>query len=450
MKRRFIVAAAAAATLLTTSFVVSAQAEPNPAPGGADLGAAVATAADELPTPFEKSGGASWTTHPQSLRYLRSLDAASDRVKVSNVGKTVEGRAIQLVAVGAPAPKTVEEAADGSVAMFVCSVHGDEPSGREACLQLARDLALSTDAGVVDFLERTTVLFVNANPDGWVADTRGNADGTDVNRDYLAGATPEAATVLKLIRDWKPDTLNDLHEYGPGEHYETDLLHLWPRNRNVDPGTYALAKQMSQDYASAQVTSLGYTSGVYGQLIKDGEPYQQVAGDGQGRILRNYAGLVNVVGMLSETANEPLNDEEEADPSLLNRRRVTVNYHSAVGSIEMVQDNRDRLIEETAAAAERQSKAGADRSGVIYFGGQDDMLPTAANQVEAHPMCGYQLSTAQYDKLKATLALHGIEATPTDGGRQVSLAQPTRGLIPLLLDARSEYGLTDATPLETC
>ena len=207
---------------------------------------------------------------------------------------------------------------------------------------------------------------------------------------------------------------------------------------------------MSEDYASAQVTSLGYTSGIYGQLIKDGEPYLQIAGDGQGRILRNYAGLVNVAGMLSETANGPLDDDEEADPSLLNRRRVTVNYNSAIGSIQMVQENRQLLIEETAAAAERQTKAGAERSGVIYFGGQDDMIPTDSDQVEAHPMCGYQLTGAQYDELKATLALHGIASTPSDGGRQVSLAQPTRGLIPLLLDARSEYGLTDATPLETC
>ncbi|WP_152363414.1 M14 family zinc carboxypeptidase [Microlunatus speluncae] len=451
MKRRFIVAAAATAALLTSTFVVSAQAQPNPQPGNEpNLSTAIATAADELPTPFEKSDGAAWTTHPQSLRYYRSLAAASDRVAVQNIGKTIEGRPVQLVAVGAPAPKSVKEAAAGSVAMFVCSVHGDEPSGREACLQLDRDLALSTDANVIRFLEQTTVLFVNANPDGWVADTRGNADGTDVNRDYLAGATPEGQAVLKAIRDWKPDTLNDLHEYGPREHYDTDLLHLWPRNRNVDPGTYALAKQMSNDYASAQVTSLGYTSGVYGQLIKDGEPYLQVAGDGQGRILRNYAGLVNVVGMLSETANAPLNDEEEADDALLNRRRVTVNYNSAIGSIQMVQENREQLIEETAAAAARQTKAGAEQSGVIYFGGQDDMIPTAANQVEAHPMCGYRLTAAQFSELKSTLGLHGITTTAIDGGRLVSLGQPTRGLIPLLLDARSEYRLTEAEPVETC
>ncbi|GAB3756807.1 M14 family zinc carboxypeptidase [Microlunatus parietis] len=452
MKPRFVLAAAATAALLTTAVAVSAQAEPNPG-AGADRPIAQALAAapgSPLPTPFETSNGATWTSHPQSLRYLRSLDSASERVKVENIGRTTEGRPLQLVSVGAPAPKPVAEAAQGSVALFVCSVHGDEPSGREACLQLARDLALSTDAAVTRFLERTTVLFINANPDGWVADTRGNADGTDVNRDYLAAATPEAKAVLKVIRDWKPDVLNDLHEYGPREHYDTDLLHLWPRNRNVDARLHDLAREMSEEYASAQVTSLGYTSGVYGQLIKDGEPYLQVAGDGQARILRNYAGLANVVGMLSETANAPLDDAEEADPALTNRRRVTVNYNSALGSIQLVQEQRDTLITETAAAAERQTEAGADGSGVIYFAGQDDMIPTDADQVEPHPMCGYRLTGEQYEQLKPTLAVHGISSQAADEGRLVPLAQPDRGLIPLLLDARSEYGLVDATPLETC
>ena len=77
--------------------------------------------------------------------------------------------------------------------------------------------------------------------------------------------------------------------------------------------------------------------------MKDGEPFRQVAGDGQARILRNYAGLVNVAGMLSETASRPLDDAEEADPSLLNRRRVEVNYASAVGSVQMVIENRGQL-----------------------------------------------------------------------------------------------------------
>ena len=194
------------------------------------------------------------------MRFLRDLDAASDRVRVQTVGRSLQNRPIQLVAVGSPAPATQAAAATGSVALFTCSVHGDENSGREACMQMARDLAFTTDPALNRFLEQTTVLFVNPNPDGWVADTRGNAEGVDVNRDYMDLATPEARAIVKIIRDWQPDVLNDLHEYGPSEFYRTDLLHLWPRNRNVDPVMHDLAQQMSEKYSSAQVTSLGYTS----------------------------------------------------------------------------------------------------------------------------------------------------------------------------------------------
>jgi hypothetical protein len=100
-------------------------------------------------------------------------------------------------------------------------VHRDENSGREACLQMARDLAFTNDSTLNRFLERTTVLYVNPNPDGWVADTRGNAEGVDVNRDYMELETPEVRAIVKVIRDWQPDVLNDRHEFGPSEFYRT-------------------------------------------------------------------------------------------------------------------------------------------------------------------------------------------------------------------------------------
>ncbi len=450
MRRRLVALGAALALALSSSLIAggAADAEPKAEPRLRD---ALAAAPDDLKTPFETSNGASWTTYPESVRFLRDLDARSERVRVATIGRTGQNRAIQMTAVGLPAPQTVEAAAAGSVALFVCSVHGDENSGREACMQMARDLAFTTDAALTRFLRNTTVLFVNVNPDGWVADTRENAAGIDINRDYMALATPEAQALTKVIRDWNPDVLNDLHEYGPSQYYRTDLLHLWPRNRNVDPTLHDLAQQMSTDYSAAQVTSLGYTAGIYGQWVKDGEPFLQVAGDGQARILRNYAGLVNVVGMLSETANEPLDAAEEADATLLNRRRVAVNYASAVGSVQLVMEHRVQLAEQTAASAERNTAAGRERSGVVYFAGQDDMIPTSPNEVEPEPMCGYQLTAAQFTPdLRAKLRIHDITTTARAGGRFVSLAQPTRGLIPLLFDARSQFRILQAEPVETC
>ncbi|WP_185996349.1 M14 family zinc carboxypeptidase [Nocardioides campestrisoli] len=448
--------AGAAVALLTACAGVAGFSAASPAPaeespeGGSDMPRTLQAAPDSLQTPFEESDGAEWTTVAESQRFWRQLDRGSDRVRVTTVGRSVEGRPLQLVAVGDPAPAEPEAAAQGSVLLYTCSVHGNENSGREACMQLARDMSTTMDPSWRRLLQRTTVLFINLNPDGWEADTRQNAQGLDVNRDYMALQSPEAQAVVKIIRDWKPDVLNDLHEYGSNPYYRTDLLQLWPRNRQTDQVVHDLARTMSEEYAAGEVVAAGYTSGEYGIYVKDGEPFLQVAGDEQGRILRNYAGLQHVVGMLSETANDPLNAEEEADESLLNRRRVEVNYLSAVGSAYFTLENRETLARETAAAAARVTEEGANRTGVVYFAGQDNVLPTSGNEVEPEPMCGYQLTVEQRDALRQTLRLHGITWRNNPQGAFVTMAQEDQPLIPLLLDARSEYRVAEATPVETC
>jgi hypothetical protein len=436
------------AALFASALVSSAV----PAAGdpGVRLRATLQAAPDELSTPFEDSDGARWTTWPESRDFWRDLDSSSERVEVDVVGRTMQDRPLQLVRVGSPAPMSVDQAASRSVILYVCSIHGDENSGREACMQLARDMAATADPTWRRFLERTTILLLNANPDGWVANTRGNADGVDVNRDFMAAATPEGRAIVRTIRDWKPDVLNDLHEYGPNPYYRDHLLHLWPRNRQVDNGIYRLARRMNNDYSAPLVESLGYTAGIYGEYVKDGEPFRQVAGDDQARILRNYSGLQHVVGMLSETAGEPLSPEEAADEALMNRRRVEVNYTSAVGSVQMVIENRRQIERQTAAAAVRVTAEGAARSGVVYFAGQDNRLPLAASEVEPEPMCGYQLTGEQLESLRQTMLLHGIGWDRNAAGAFVTMAQPDQPLIPLLFDARSQYRLTDATPVEDC
>ncbi|MDQ4086010.1 MAG: carboxypeptidase [Actinomycetota bacterium] len=445
-RRRLVVGAVGG--LLTAGLAASAV--PASGDSGEDLRSTLVSAPATLQTPFERSNGAQWTTVEESHRFWRRLDESSDRVEVDRIGSSVQDRPLQLVQVGAPAPSDVDEAAQGSVLMYVCSVHGDEPSGREACMQLARDMATSEDPEVTRMLRETTVLFLNPNPDGWVANTRGNADGVDVNRDFMEVATPEGAAVVQTIRDWRPDVLNDLHEYGPREFYDRDLLHLWPRNREVDDALYRLSVQMNNEYSAPLVESRGHTSGIYGVLVKDGEPFQQVAGDGQARILRNYSGLQHSVGMLSETADAPLTPEEEADPALMNRRRVDVNYTSAVGSANMIAENRTTIARQTALAAQRATEAGAAQDGVVYFAGQDNMLPTSTSGADPTPMCGYRLSAAQLQAWQPTMRNHGITWTDDGGGAFVSMAQPDAPLIPLLFDERSEYRLTEATPVDDC
>jgi hypothetical protein len=386
--------------------------------------------ADSAPprTGFEQSNGASWTTIEQEHQFLREVDRASRKVSVSQIGTTIQGRPLQLVKVGDGKPTTV---------LFLCTQHGDEPSGREGCLIKIRDLAFGKDP----MLAAATLLFIpTANPDGRVADTRGNANGVDINRDHIALDTPEGRTIARVIRDYQPDVVHDLHEFGPRPVvYDKDVLWLWPRNLNVDKRVHDEAEKLSRDFVRPTVEATGLTSGVYGFLTdpETGEPTQQIAGDGQERILRNTAGLKHSLGLLVETNIDPNPGEDLAAAA---RRRVSSQLLGITGTFRLLTDRRVQV--EIATTASRLT-APFDRDP-IFFDGADNQ---PATEIEPNPPRGYQLTDAQYTQVKEKLDLHGVSSTRSGAGRFVPLAQQARPLIPLLLDARADFHLVAGTPV---
>ncbi|MCX4514251.1 M14 family metallocarboxypeptidase [Streptomyces sp. NBC_01619] len=401
-------------------------------------------AADAGPprTGFETSGGARWTSQPEEQSFLAAVDRASDRTSLRTIGTTGQGRPLQLVRIGGDRPTA-------NTMLLICSQHGDEPSGREACLTTVRDLAHARDAATRRFLDRTTVLVIpTANPDGRAADTRGNADGIDINRDHIALKTAEGRATAAVIRDQRPDVIYDLHEYGatPG-YYDKELLSLWPRNLNTDPKVHEEAHTLSETYVRPAAHEAGFSSGIYGIWTDPvtGEPVKQVAGDGQERILRNTAGLKHSVGLLVETRVDPLTDEEKADPALNNRRRVATQLASLDGAFDFVDERRSRIEAATTLA---RLKGFADR-GPVWTGGADND-PAGPEDTLQDPPCGYRLTAAQYADVKDELTLHGIVSKPLGGGAYVPLRQSGRALVPLLLDERADYHLTSGRPVTAC
>jgi hypothetical protein len=190
---------------------------------------------------------------------LRALQQ-SDRISVEVIGQTVLGRDMHLAVATSPMSdaewdewqrlsdlRTADPAAAVAAfdageyddwrtpLMISANIHGNEWEGTDAIFQKLEELATSDDPEIVDLLDRHVLAFViSNNPDGRVAGTRQNANGFDVNRDYITQSQPEAQVVRDQLVRYDPLTFLDIHGYvgctliepttGPhGENYEYDL-----------------------------------------------------------------------------------------------------------------------------------------------------------------------------------------------------------------------------------
>ena len=262
---------------------------------------------ENLRTQWETTLAVQYTSDQNEYAYTAALDAASDRVRVVEIGRTILNRPINMFIIGYPTPPRNVRAVAGSTAALVnCNVHGNEPSSREACLIMARELAFADDPRTLDILANTTVLIVpTINGDGRAANTRGNSTGQDLNRDYSLIREPETFAFVQMMRDYRPEAAFDGHEFGNNQ--AGDLPVLPPRHLNVAQSIFDQSKSMIEDFFYEQGSDDGWWYCPYG--CQNGG----AVGLSQETILRNTLGLKSVIGSLLEARSNGGADPAERD-----------------------------------------------------------------------------------------------------------------------------------------
>lgn len=412
---------------------------------------------ENLRTQWEDSFATQFTNDVNEYAYTAALDEASDRVRVVEIGRTLLDRPINMFIIGYPEPPaTAEEIANSSTALVNCNVHGNEPSSREACLILARELAFADDDRTLDILSNVTVLLVPAiNGDGRALNRRGNAVNQDLNRDFSLIRQPETFGFTEMLRDYQPDAAFDGHEFGNSQ--AGDLPVLFPRHLNVAESVHLQSKDLIEDWLYERGSEDGWWYCPYG--CQGGGN----VGLSQETILRNTLGLKNVVGILLEArssggATRP-NDGGSNTPN--SRKRKT---YSALYTYHQFLDYFRANQSEIAQATEEGRQFQTSNTGRIVFRGSYDVpafppphpgeAPPPAetprpDQILDEPVCGYLLTEEQYNGprsdsppgFETTLAdrieAHGWRVQKRPNGYMVPLTQPERGLIPLLLDGQA-------------
>lgn len=179
-------------------------------------------------TRAERTDFAETSRHADVVSFIDSLEAAGLEMSRGVFGTTTNGLELPYVVVSRPLVRTPAEAqASGRPVVYVQgNIHGGEVEGKEALQILLRELLTDQTPNVLDSLVLIVLPIYNADGnESWgpqernrssqngpvVIGQRANAQGFDLNRDYIKAEAPETRAALEFVNAWDPHVMVDLH-----------------------------------------------------------------------------------------------------------------------------------------------------------------------------------------------------------------------------------------------
>jgi hypothetical protein len=424
--------------------------------------------------PTDKSVKLGLTPYHAIAPRLNDLQDRSDRVSVEVVGESGLGRDLYKVTITAPerpaetrrqdawreliendpvrAARDRRLERDYKAPVWVNNnIHGNEWEGTDASLRLIEHLATTDDPATAELLRDSRVYFnITANPDGRVAGTRANANGFDLNRDFVTNSQPENVAMRDMIEDTQPVITLDEHGYSEGTLIEPTGP---PHGQNYDFDLYIGHGYANGLEMEAAVKALGYPEAQ--DVVV---PFRDLPpGDWDGWPPIFTAQYAMYHGAVSYTIEIPLqvnNNAYNTLPVEELRRRAAINTDVSEATIRTtlsyLDTHRDELVDNQIELFRRGAAGEPQRyipDGFVPGFGPEDRYTTTFPRAYVIPAGQGQRSAPAAARLVDLLVAHDVhvrQATRpfTLGGAKypagsyvVDLHQPKRGLANVMLEA---------------
>ena len=277
----------------------------------------MSAASAQLKTRAERTDYIETSRYDDVLSFVNAVAQASPLVHVATFGYTFEGRPLPLVVVGRVADaKASTIRASSKLRVYIqANIHAGEVEGKESVQEIVRDIA---DGGYAQWLDSMVLLIApifngdgnervsltnrgpQHGPIGGMG-TRANAQGLNINRDNMKLETPEGRSMVKLLNDYDPHVMIDLHTTD-GSYHAYHLTWEVPNNPAADPRIENLARYDWMPAVTKNIKSkYGWDIFSYGD--PGGRSPERVWSTVEDlpRYTHNYWGLRNRFGILSET-----------------------------------------------------------------------------------------------------------------------------------------------------
>ncbi|MBK9089457.1 MAG: hypothetical protein IPL90_10585 [Holophagales bacterium] len=401
----------------------------------------------------------------QIVSYFRALDAASDRVEVTTIGRSTLGEEMILAAISSPEnlankarireiarrladPRGLSEAdaamlvKDGRVVLLVtCAIHASEIASTQMAMEWAHALATADDAETKRRLSEVVLLLVpSLNPDGqrmeteWYRKNLGTRwegsrmpwlyhhyTGHDNNRDFTQLTQPETKAISRVLyHDWFPQVFLDEHQMGASG----PRMFVPPYAEPLDPDIHPLVIRevnMIGSLMSMRLEQKGKSGVISGWAFDASWPGGS----------KNTAWWKNVTGILTEVASVRVATPVDVPASeLRGGGKGLVTYGTQVNFPNPWRGGewrlRDIMDYERIASDALLEYCATHRQDVL-----SNMLARARDSIAAAaPREAYRIPMGQRDPataraLAALLVEHGVEVKADAAGDVwVPLAQP--------------------------